>query len=199
MTRVKSASARRLAPGTAMLNVLPGRGVQTGYAVAVDVGGTCTDCVVFREGEPVHVGKSFSTPPDFAHGVMDSVRSAAAGMGTDLPGLLGSTRLFLHGSTVVDNTLFTRDGSVTGLITTAGFEDVTDESLEARMRAQSELAVDEADVASAGSALAIAVALMLAGAFWTVPAVAGALAETTASVPAATTVPAKPNSDCSGS
>ncbi len=32
------------------------------------------------------------------------------------------------------------------LIDTAGFEDVTDESLEARMRAQTELAVDEADV-----------------------------------------------------
>ncbi|HEX7886311.1 MAG TPA: ribosome biogenesis GTPase Der [Phenylobacterium sp.] len=33
------------------------------------------------------------------------------------------------------------------LIDTAGFEDVTDESLEARMRQQTELAVDEADVA----------------------------------------------------
>ncbi|MFT4250998.1 MAG: 50S ribosome-binding GTPase, partial [Caulobacter sp.] len=33
------------------------------------------------------------------------------------------------------------------LIDTAGFEDVTDESLEARMRAQTELAIDEADVA----------------------------------------------------
>src|SRR5919107_1545147 len=32
------------------------------------------------------------------------------------------------------------------LIDTAGFEDVTDESLEARMRAQTELAVNEADV-----------------------------------------------------
>jgi GTP-binding protein len=33
------------------------------------------------------------------------------------------------------------------LIDTAGFEDVADESLEARMRAQTELAIDEADVA----------------------------------------------------
>ena len=33
------------------------------------------------------------------------------------------------------------------LIDTAGFENVTDESLEARMRAQTELAIDEADVA----------------------------------------------------
>lgn len=93
------------------------------YVVAVDIGGTCTDCVVFRAGEPVHIGKSFSTPPDFAHGVMDSICSAAAGMGMDMAGLLHSTRLFLHGSTVVDNVLFTRGGAKTGLITTAGFED----------------------------------------------------------------------------
>jgi len=33
------------------------------------------------------------------------------------------------------------------LIDTAGFEDVTDESLEARMRAQTEIAIDEGDVA----------------------------------------------------
>src|SRR6201987_791732 len=33
------------------------------------------------------------------------------------------------------------------LIDTAGFEDVSDESLEARMRAQTERAIDEADVA----------------------------------------------------
>src|SRR6202008_4260865 len=32
------------------------------------------------------------------------------------------------------------------LIDTAGFEDVDDESLESRMRAQTELAIDEADV-----------------------------------------------------
>ena len=33
------------------------------------------------------------------------------------------------------------------LIDTAGFEDVTDESLEARMRAQTELAIDDCDIA----------------------------------------------------
>jgi N-methylhydantoinase A len=105
-------------------NESPARGRSSGgWVVAVDVGGTCTDCVVFREGEAVHIGKSFSTPPDFAHGVIDSVRLAAASMGLELAQLLAGTRLFLHGSTVVDNTLFTRDGARTGLITTQGFED----------------------------------------------------------------------------
>lgn len=91
--------------------------------IAVDVGGTCTDCVVFRSGEPVHIGKSFSTPPDFASGVLDSIRSAADAMRVPFGELLARTSLFLHGSTVVDNTLFTREGARTGLITTAGFED----------------------------------------------------------------------------
>ena len=34
------------------------------YLVATDVGGTCTDTVVFAIGEPVILGKALSTPPD---------------------------------------------------------------------------------------------------------------------------------------
>ena len=36
---------------------------------------------------------------------------------------MAQTSLFMHGSTVVDNTILTRDGARTGLITTRGFED----------------------------------------------------------------------------
>lgn len=93
------------------------------YVVAVDVGGTCTDCVIYRVGTPVQIGKAFSTPPNFAQGVIDSVEIAATQMGLGLQELLSRTKLFLHGSTVVDNAIITRDGSRTGLITTAGFED----------------------------------------------------------------------------
>src|SRR5580704_12322012 len=93
------------------------------FLVATDVGGTCTDTIVFAAGEPVHLGKSLSTPPDFAHGILDSIRSAATGMGIDLQTLLAQTYLFVHGSTVVDNAILTRSGAKTGLITTRGFED----------------------------------------------------------------------------
>lgn len=93
------------------------------YLVATDVGGTCTDTIVFAAGEPVRLGKALSTPPDFANGVLDSIRSAATGMGLSLDELLAQTSLFMHGSTVVDNTVLTRDGSRTGLLTTEGFED----------------------------------------------------------------------------
>lgn len=93
------------------------------YMVATDVGGTCTDTVVVRDGRDVFIGKSLSTPPDFARGVLDSIASAASAMGLSVPDLLSQTDLFTHGSTVVDNTLLERKGSVTGLITTQGFED----------------------------------------------------------------------------
>lgn len=93
------------------------------YLVATDVGGTCTDTIVFASGEPVRLGKALSTPPDFANGVLDSIRSAATSMGLTLQELLAQTSLFMHGSTVVDNAVLTRDGSKTGLLTTEGFED----------------------------------------------------------------------------
>jgi N-methylhydantoinase A len=93
------------------------------YLVATDVGGTCTDTIVFAAGEPVRLGKSLSTPPNFANGVLDSIRVAAESMKLSVPALLAKTSLFIHGSTVVDNTILTRDGSRAGLVTTEGFED----------------------------------------------------------------------------
>ena len=93
------------------------------YVVATDVGGTCTDAVLFAAGEPVRLGKALSTPPDFADGVLAAVGAAADDIGLATDELLARTVLFMHGSTVVDNTLFTRSGARTGLITTEGFED----------------------------------------------------------------------------
>jgi N-methylhydantoinase A len=93
------------------------------FIVAVDVGGTCTDCVVLTDEQTIHFGKALSTPPRFAQGVLDSIRVTAGTMGLSLEVLLGQSRLLLHGSTVVDNTIIGRAGARTGLLTTAGFED----------------------------------------------------------------------------
>jgi N-methylhydantoinase A len=93
------------------------------YLVASDVGGTCTDTVVFAPGEPIYLGKALSTPPNFADGVIDSIASAAGSMDITLAQLMRETSLFIHGSTVVDNAVLTRNGARTGLIATQGFED----------------------------------------------------------------------------
>ena len=45
------------------------------YIVATDVGGTCTDTIVVAQGEPFYIGKSLSTPPHFAKGVLDSIET----------------------------------------------------------------------------------------------------------------------------
>jgi N-methylhydantoinase A len=79
--------------------------------------------VVFAVGDDLHLGKVLSTPPNFADGVLASVASAAEGMGLSVGELFARTSLFVHGSTVVDNAIYTRDGCPTGLITTEGFED----------------------------------------------------------------------------
>lgn len=93
------------------------------YVVATDVGGTCTDTVVFTAGEPIRLGKVLSTPPDFSDGVMASIDSASASTGMSVSDLLAHTTLFIHGTTVIDNTVLTRGGAKTGLVTTRGFED----------------------------------------------------------------------------
>lgn len=93
------------------------------YIVATDVGGTCTDAVIFADGEPVRVGKALSTPANFAGGVMESIANAAKDAGIEVSSLLARTKLFVHGSTVVDNTVLTRSGAAVGLVATEGFED----------------------------------------------------------------------------
>ena len=94
------------------------------YNLGVDIGGTFTDCVVVDEAGELTVGKSLSTPDNFALGVLNAVRNAAEHL--DMTGeeaLLHAAKLFFHGCTVGDNTLLTRSGARTGLITTKGFAD----------------------------------------------------------------------------
>lgn len=85
--------------------------------VASDIGGTFTDLVYLDEatGE-TGAFKTSTTPGDFAQGVLHTIKKAEF----EVP----ATRFFIHGSTVVINTLTERKGAKTGLITTRGFRDV---------------------------------------------------------------------------
>jgi N-methylhydantoinase A len=92
---------------------------QLPYQVGVDIGGTFTDCVVVdtRIGEVVQVVKTPTTPEDQSGGFMRAVEA------TGIP--LDQVELVLHGCTVGLNAILTRTGATTGLLTTAGFRDVT--------------------------------------------------------------------------
>jgi N-methylhydantoinase A len=93
------------------------------YVVGIDIGGTCTDCVVVDGDGNVTLGKAFSTPPDFSAGILDSLGIAAQQLGTEAPELLSATRLFLHSSTVAENAVVDGTLARAGVITTRGFED----------------------------------------------------------------------------
>ncbi|MBM4262880.1 MAG: hydantoinase/oxoprolinase family protein [Deltaproteobacteria bacterium] len=94
------------------------------YIVGVDIGGTFTDCVALDDQGTVTLGKALSTPEDFAVGALNAVADAARhlGLASDAE-LLAATKLFFHACTVADNTLITRSGPKTGLLTTEGFGD----------------------------------------------------------------------------
>jgi N-methylhydantoinase A len=94
------------------------------YVVGVDIGGTFTDCVAMDQQGAVTLGKALSTPNDFAVGAINAVGDAARNLGYASENeLLATTKFFFHACTVADNTLITRTGPKTGLLTTAGFAD----------------------------------------------------------------------------
>ncbi|WP_373895766.1 hydantoinase/oxoprolinase family protein [Virgibacillus sp. CBA3643] len=84
--------------------------------VATDIGGTFTDLLFVDKQGNIGFDKTHSTPPDFEKGVIDVIDKARIDY--------ESIDMFIHGSTVVINTLTERKGAKVGLITTKGTRDV---------------------------------------------------------------------------
>jgi N-methylhydantoinase A len=80
--------------------------------VAIDTGGTFTDCVSLADGE-LRVLKVFSTPADPSLGVIEALTRIGAGQALDVR----------HGTTVGTNAMLERKGARVAFVTTAGFED----------------------------------------------------------------------------
>lgn len=93
------------------------------FVIAVDSGGTFTDCVAVENGGAITRAKSPSTPPDFERGVLNAVAEVAKRLGRSRAELLAETSVFAHGTTVATNILITRTGARTALLTTRGHED----------------------------------------------------------------------------
>ena len=95
------------------------------YRVAIDVGGTFTDCLVLdeRSGD-LHQFKAPTTPPDPSVGCIDALSKAATAYDLRLPDFLGQVDLLIHGTTLATNTLINEDGARTGMITTKHFRDM---------------------------------------------------------------------------
>jgi N-methylhydantoinase A len=95
-----------------------------GNIIGVDTGGTFTDAIVLDPKGEAYIGKALSTPPDFADGVINSLKEAARNAGKSLDEILQDCVLFNHGSTAATNAMVTWRGAKTGLITTCGHKDV---------------------------------------------------------------------------
>jgi len=91
--------------------------------IAVDTGGTFTDCVWLERGR-LRMLKVFSTPADPSQAIVEAVNKIAG----------DAEFVLLHGTTVGTNTLLERKGARVALVTTAGFEDAIEIGRQARPR-----------------------------------------------------------------
>ena len=93
------------------------------YIIGIDVGGTFTDLFfVDRQTGAAFTGKLPSTVEDQSIGLVEGISRQLDDF--------ADIDTIVHGTTVGTNALLERKGTKTGLITTAGFEDV----LEMRRR-----------------------------------------------------------------
>ena len=98
--------------------------------MGVDIGGTFTDIVALGDDGRLHLAKVPTTPKDLLLGVADAVRAVLALAGAET----GGVRRFIHGTTVATNAVLERTGAVTGVLMTAGFEDVLELGRQKRSR-----------------------------------------------------------------
>ncbi len=95
--------------------------------VAIDTGGTFTDCLFLRDGR-IEILKLPSTPGNPAKAIANALETILAGASpADCPELD-----LLCGTTVGTNALLERRGGRVALVTTAGFEDVLEIGRQAR-------------------------------------------------------------------
>ena len=93
--------------------------------IAVDTGGTFTDCVWIEAGQ-LKILKVFSTPQDPSRAIASAVARIVGQSKREI--------VLLHGTTVGTNTLLERKGARTALVVTAGFEDAIEIGRQARPR-----------------------------------------------------------------
>jgi len=93
----------------------------SGFAIAVDIGGTFTDVVLRHQGGRVWVDKTLTTHDDLLDGffkAVDQVLAKAGAAPADVDDVA------VHATTVVTNALIERRGPKTALVVTEGFRDV---------------------------------------------------------------------------
>jgi N-methylhydantoinase A len=93
------------------------------YRIAIDVGGTFTDCLVLDAHGGLSQFKALNTPGKPTRGFFDCLEKAAKTAGMSTRELVGAISLVIHGTTLATNALLTGRGAKVGMLTTEGFRD----------------------------------------------------------------------------
>lgn len=94
------------------------------FVACIDIGGTFTDLVLYREGADLEIHKSPTTPGMFERGFIDVLEVAARSHGMALTDFLSKMNMIVHGTTVSTNALVEGKVAPTGLICNAGHPDI---------------------------------------------------------------------------
>src|SRR5574341_545739 len=94
--------------------------------VAIDVGGTFTDCLVLDAEGNLSAFKEPTTPHDPTEGLLGSLAKAARAVGKSLHQFLPEVETVIHGTTLATNALVLGRGAKVGMLTTRGFRDVVE-------------------------------------------------------------------------
>jgi N-methylhydantoinase A/oxoprolinase/acetone carboxylase beta subunit len=104
------------------------RGGMAGYRIGIDIGGTFTDLALLDPRGRVRFGKVLTTPDDPLRGLLVGLQTLLR----DARVPASAVAHVVHGTTLVTNAVIERKGARTGLLTTAGFEDVLEIGREQR-------------------------------------------------------------------
>ena len=93
----------------------------TGFAIAVDIGGTFTDVVLRHKSGRFWIDKTLTTPADLQEGFFRAVQAVLDKAGAAPKDV---DEVVVHATTVVTNAIIERKGPKTAMIVTEGFRDV---------------------------------------------------------------------------
>jgi N-methylhydantoinase A len=93
------------------------------YQVGVDMGGTFTDAVVINRNGNLWADKAATTPGHLLEGLVGALEAVAGQIGVPLNSLLADCDRFVHGTTIVTNSIAELRGARVGVLATEGFGD----------------------------------------------------------------------------
>ena len=98
--------------------------MRTKYRLGIDAGGTFTDLVLAARSGDIRLYKALSTPEDPTRAIEEGMKLIAEDLGETPAEIVSNSDLCINGTTVGLNALIQHKGGKTGLICTAGHEDL---------------------------------------------------------------------------